>query len=243
MQEVWTGAWDALFLISSEGMLLSLVRMPFYDSNLLDYSRTWSLCLLNWPCFYWCCSSLLFNAVVKQVDPADSCFDSNLSPLPHSLGYRHPSCWAVVGFKQSKVNEVFRTLSDACWGQGTRLVFLFAPSKPFDSSLYKPFVPSLLPQLLSPPLGLVQTLPEPPGSSCFLYPNPFLKIAGVLTSSMQPSWLTLLPVGLIKTSTSPSSYKTTCWTFCNWCLLCISIWKTHLHELFWAGGKTLGRFE
>lgn len=109
----------------------------------------------------------------------------------------------------------------------------------YTNLLFPPSSASSFPRLW----GLCRTLPEPPGCSCFLYPNPFLKTAGVLTSSMQPSWLTLLPVGHIKTSTSPSSYKTTYRTFCNWCLLRISIWKTHLHELFWAGGKTLGRFE
>ena len=92
-------------------MLRLLVRVSVCDSKSLGYSGTLLLWLLNWLGFSRCSSSLLFNAVVKQMAPEDKRLHSNLSPAADSLGEQCPLHWVVVGFKQSKINGVFRMVS------------------------------------------------------------------------------------------------------------------------------------
>lgn len=235
-------------------MLRLLVRVPVCDSKSLGYSRTLSLWLLNWLGFYRCSSSLLFNAVVKQMAPEDKHLHSNLSPAADSLGKQCPLHWVVVGFKQRKTNGVFRTVSGTRWGQGTCLVLSFVPLKLFNLSRHKPFATSLLSSSSLLPSsflrwwGLCRPCPYPPGPSCFPLHESLPQGDWNLTSSMQPSWSIFLspvpPVSLTKMSSAPPSRKSSCWTLCKGCFSGCGFGKYTLISYFGLGGKTPGgRFE
>ena len=233
-------------------MLRLLVRAPVCDSKSRGYSRTLSLWLLNWLGFYRCSSSLLFNAVVKQMAPEDKRLDSNLSLAADSLGKQCPHHWVIVGFKQSKINGVFRTVSGTWWGQGTCLVLSLVPLKPFNLSRHKPFTASLLssssllPQLLSQMMRFVQALSL--RSGFFLFASAWIPASRWLESHlfMQPSWFIFLspvpPVSLIKMSSSPPSRKSSCWTLCKGCFSGCRFGKYTLISYFGSGGggKTPG---
>lgn len=126
-------------------------------------------------------------------------------------------------------------MSGTCWGQGTCWVLLFAPSKPFDLSLHKPFAASLsAPSAPFPAFGIcaypalnLQVLPV---SFIWILLSPLpCSPPGYNLSQCSPlSLLRILPLHLVA--------KVHIELFVTDALY-VLIWKTLWHGL-WIGGKT-----
>lgn len=165
------------------------------------------------------------------MDHEDNCFDSNPSPAPHLLGWQYSS-HGCCGFKQKKINEVFRMCLVRAEGKVHAGYYYLLHRSPSTYHYTNPLPPpSLLPQLLSQPLGFVHTLPLT--SRFFLFPlyESFYHLfhAALLV-------ITFLSVVLsvsLRISTSPSGCKSSYWTFCNWCFVCIDLENTLKRPLDW----------